>query len=446
MLGLRAIVLLLCLLLNLQILVPDELAAGSRSSQSRSKRPSSKKVALSKHKRQVPSEEKKEVQSDPALSEEYLLEEIKPYLGIPYRRGGYSKKGMDCSGLVKHIYSKTLQVDLPHSTSQQYALPTMEEVSEDELRPGDLIFFSQKKKRIAHVGIYLSDGKFIHAGRKSGVTISSLDNRYWKVKMVGAKRFVGLGGSKDTESDASASTVVIALNENGDLLYHYPVSRRGFDWSLQDSLRPILAQDLYSGNSLVHTPSYSFEVQISRVLVEDSWNMSLSLLRENIYRDPSEGGYLPQTLLSRSHISDSEYTLQGYRHGVKMASDINPFEWLRITPSLSYLEYGNESKDLASWRPALGLEIQVMPIPEKWAFSAGLQYSDETEYTSKGLKTIDDSYDANMSIMFGYRLKDDLKFNLVGQHALGNLFGTKQNHSGEVQERKGLFLSLDWSF
>ncbi|MFH1241985.1 MAG: C40 family peptidase [Pseudomonadota bacterium] len=446
MLELRAIVLLLCLLFNLQILVPDELAAASRSSQSKSKRPSAKKAAVSKLKKQVPSDDKKEVQSDPLLSEDSLLEEIKQYLGIPYRRGGYSKKGMDCSGLIKHIYSKTLQVDLPHSSSQQYAMPTMEEVSEDELRPGDLIFFSQKKKRITHVGLYLSDGKFIHAARKSGVTISSLDNRYWKVKMVGAKRLVGLGRSKDTESEPSASSVVIALNENGDLLYPYPVSRIGFGWSLQDSLSPILAQDLYSGNSLTHTLSQSFELQISRVLVEDSWNMSLSLLRENLYRAPSEASYLPQTLLSTSHISDPEYTLQGYRHGVKMASDINPFKWLRITPSLSYLEYGNEPKDLASWRPALGLEIQVMPIPNKWAFSAGFQYSDETEYTSKALKTIDDSYDANMSIMFGYRLKDDLKFNLVGQHALGNLFGTKQSNSGEVQERKGLFLSLDWSF
>ncbi|MFH1082444.1 MAG: C40 family peptidase, partial [Pseudomonadota bacterium] len=327
MLGLRAIVLLLCLLFNLQILVPDELGAASRSSQSKSKRSSAKKAAVSKLKKQVPSDDKKEVQSDPVLSEDYLLEEIQQYLGIPYRRGGYSKKGMDCSGLIKHIYSKTLQVDLPHSSSQQYALPIMEEVSEDELRPGDLIFFSQKKKRINHVGLYLSDGKFIHAARKRGVTISSLDNRYWKVKMVGAKRLVGIGMSKDTESEPSTSRVVIALNENGDFLHPYPVSMTGFDRSQQDSLSPILSQDFYSGNSLRHALSHSFELQISRVLVEDSWDMSLSLLRENLYTGPSEGGYLPQTLLSASHSSDPEYILQGYRHGVKMASDINPFEW-----------------------------------------------------------------------------------------------------------------------
>ncbi|MBC8420618.1 MAG: C40 family peptidase [Desulfobacterales bacterium] len=423
MLRLRSIVLLLCLLFNLQVMGFDALAAGSRSSQSKSK-----------------------TSSAPLLSEDDLLEEIKQYLGIPYRRGGYSKKGMDCSGLIKHIYSKTLQVDLPHSSSQQYALPTMEEVSEDELRPGDLIFFSQKKKRINHVGLYLSDGKFIHAGRKSGVTISSLDNRYWKVKMVGARRLAGIGMSKDTESEPSASRVVIALNENGDFLHPYPVNMTGFNRSQQDSLSPILYQNLYSGNSLTHSLSHSFELQISRVLVEDSWNMSLSLLREDLYTGPSEGGYLPQTLLSASHSSDPEYILQGYRHGVKMASDINPFEWLRITPSLSYLEYGNQPKDLASWKPALGLEIQVMPILKNWAFSAGFQYSDETQYAGKGLSTIDDSHNTNMSLMFGYRLKDDIKFNLVGQHALGNLFGTKQNYSGETQERKGLFFSLDWSF
>ncbi|MFH1242649.1 MAG: hypothetical protein V1689_09850 [Pseudomonadota bacterium] len=83
---------------------------------------------------------------------------------------------------------------------------------------------------------------------------------------------------------------------------------------------------------------------------------------------------------------------------------------------------------------------------KKWAFSAGFQYSDETEYPTAGLKTIEDSYDTNMSIMFGYRLTHDVRFNLVGQHALGDLFGTKQSHSGKAQERKGVFFSLDWSF
>ncbi len=390
MLGLRAIILIFGLLFNLQILVADALAASPRSSQSKSKRSSAKKVAVSS--------QKKQAQSAPVLSEDALLKEVKRYLGIPYRRGGYSKKGMDCSGLIKHIYSKTLQVDLPHSSSQQYALPTLEEVPEDELGPGDLIFFSQKKNRITHVGLYLSDGKFIHAIRKNGVTISSLDNRYWRVKMVGAKRLVGLGRSNDTESEPSERRVA------------------------------------------------SLELQISRVLVQDSWKMRLSLLRENLLRAPREGGSLPQTLLPTSHISDPEYTLQGYRHGVKMATDINPFKWLRITPSLSYLEYGTKPRDLASWRPTLGLEIQVMPIPKNWAFSAGFQYSDKTGHTSKGPGTIDDSYDTNLSLMFRYLLTNDLRFNMVGQHALGNPFGTQPARSGESQEQKGLFFSLDWSF
>ena len=121
-------------------------------------------------------------------------EEVRKYLGIPYRLGGSSKKGMDCSGLVKHIYLRVFGIELPRHSSRQSSFPMLAKVPEDELTPGDLIFFSsnRKKKRISHVGIYLSDSNFIHAVRTKGVTISSLKNQYWRSRVRAMKRHADL--------------------------------------------------------------------------------------------------------------------------------------------------------------------------------------------------------------------------------------------------------------
>ncbi|MAT50752.1 MAG: hypothetical protein CMK32_06160 [Porticoccaceae bacterium] len=97
--------------------------------------------------------------------------------GVPYRNGGMSKKGIDCSGLVYLAYRDLFRVSLPRSTWDQARVGNR--VKSTERRSGDLVFF-----KISvwgnHVGIYLGNNQFLHASASQGVMISRLDNPYWQ--------------------------------------------------------------------------------------------------------------------------------------------------------------------------------------------------------------------------------------------------------------------------
>lgn len=101
------------------------------------------------------------------------------WIGVPYRAGGDSKYGTDCSGLVSQLYKKVYRTRLSRSTDEQLKEST--KVSFRNLREGDLVFFTSRasKKKVAHVGIYLKNGKFIHASTSKGVIVSSLDEKYY---------------------------------------------------------------------------------------------------------------------------------------------------------------------------------------------------------------------------------------------------------------------------
>ena len=107
-------------------------------------------------------------------------------IGKPYRYGGSTPKGFDCSGLVLYSY-KQAGVALPRSTDKLRAGSRL--VRAAELRPGDLLFFNQQGKMYGHVAIYVGDGKFIHAP-SSGRSVRGdrLDNPYWKKHLSEARR------------------------------------------------------------------------------------------------------------------------------------------------------------------------------------------------------------------------------------------------------------------
>ncbi|MGN8274671.1 C40 family peptidase [Pseudomonas sp. SMV71] len=109
-------------------------------------------------------------------------------LGTPYRWGGSSpSKGFDCSGLVKYAFNDAT-FDLPR-TSNAMAAGHGEKVERKDLKPGDLIFFKLKSRRVNHVAIYLGNDRFIHAPRRGkSVTIDTLNKPYWDSHYVVAKR------------------------------------------------------------------------------------------------------------------------------------------------------------------------------------------------------------------------------------------------------------------
>ena len=125
--------------------------------------------------------------SGQALVMQGVVERALDYIGVPYRFGGSSPRGFDCSGLVNYVFRETLGVTLPR-TSRQLATAGAR-VAREELRPGDLVFFNTRGARNSHVGIYLGDGRFVHAPRaRALVRIDRLDDPGYRERFEGARR------------------------------------------------------------------------------------------------------------------------------------------------------------------------------------------------------------------------------------------------------------------
>jgi cell wall-associated NlpC family hydrolase len=126
------------------------------------------------------------------LREKMLMQVIK-YLNTPYKYGGNTKDGMDCSAFTQIIYKDIFNLSLERSARLQYAQGS--EVSKgDELKVGDLVFFNTRKRvKPGHVGIYIGDNLFAHASTKKGVTITALDYDYYSRTFMGARRFENNG-------------------------------------------------------------------------------------------------------------------------------------------------------------------------------------------------------------------------------------------------------------
>lgn len=109
------------------------------------------------------------------------------YVGSRYVWGGSSPAGFDCTGFVMWVFGQ-FGVSLPHNEAGQ--LDSGERVSAEELQPGDVLVFANTYRRgLSHVGIYLGEGRFVHAVDEShGVLISNLGDGYWGSRLVGASR------------------------------------------------------------------------------------------------------------------------------------------------------------------------------------------------------------------------------------------------------------------
>ncbi|NHM32739.1 C40 family peptidase [Neobacillus terrae] len=108
----------------------------------------------------------------------------KKYIGVPYRWGGTTPRGFDCSGLVGYSF-KAAGKALPRTASGMYATGMF--VSKMSMQKGDLVFFATYTKGASHVGIYLGSNQFVHASSK-GVRVDSLSNPYWSKAFYGSKR------------------------------------------------------------------------------------------------------------------------------------------------------------------------------------------------------------------------------------------------------------------
>ena len=114
-----------------------------------------------------------------------LYQQLTEWQGVPYKLGGTSKKGIDCSAFVQKTFIDRFGFLLPRTTAQQAQFGTA--INKRELQAGDLIFFKTSYKT-HHVGIYVENDQFIHASTSNGVMLSSITNRYWKNAFWQARR------------------------------------------------------------------------------------------------------------------------------------------------------------------------------------------------------------------------------------------------------------------
>lgn len=125
-----------------------------------------------------PKKTDKNADVDPRMGKR-LVGEARRWLGVPYRYGGESRSGVDCSGMVMVIYRDVAGLKLPRNTVAQRDY--CHEVSRRQLQPGDLVFFSSSKggQKISHVGMYVGNGRIIHASSSRGVIESALEEKYY---------------------------------------------------------------------------------------------------------------------------------------------------------------------------------------------------------------------------------------------------------------------------
>lgn len=110
------------------------------------------------------------------------------FLGVPYRRGGNTvETGFDCSGFVRAMYNQTVGHLLPRRAEEQAA--ATQKIDRSELKPGDLVFFNTMRRAFSHVGIYVGEGKFIHAPKPGAqVRVEDMSGSYWQRRFSGARR------------------------------------------------------------------------------------------------------------------------------------------------------------------------------------------------------------------------------------------------------------------
>lgn len=113
--------------------------------------------------------------------------EYQKYKGVPYKYGGTTASGFDCSGFVNTVYFNAFKYDLPRTTNDISKLG--KKISKANLKPGDLVIFKPSRKYM-HVGIFMGNNTFIHSSTSKGVIKSKLDNVYWKDKYRYSRRIL----------------------------------------------------------------------------------------------------------------------------------------------------------------------------------------------------------------------------------------------------------------
>ena len=126
---------------------------------------------------------------DPARSADLVLGALN-FVDVDYKWGGNSaEEGFDCSGFTRHVYQTLGGIALPRRSEEQANAPGLRSIPMRDLSPGDLVFFNTLRRSYSHVGIYVGEGRFVHAPRTGArVRVESMRSSYWANRFDGARR------------------------------------------------------------------------------------------------------------------------------------------------------------------------------------------------------------------------------------------------------------------
>ena len=113
-----------------------------------------------------------------------IISTAKQYIGVPYKFGGTTPKGFDCSGYLQYVFAEH-KINLPRTADDQYKIG--KQVNKKSLQVGDLVFFTTYESGVSHCGLYIGNGQFIHTSSSKGVRIDKLNDPYWQPRYIGAK-------------------------------------------------------------------------------------------------------------------------------------------------------------------------------------------------------------------------------------------------------------------
>ncbi len=373
------------------------------------------------------------------LQEEKIQEEMEKYLGVRYKRGGNSAKGFDCSGFVKQVYSEVFGVDLPHQSSEQNQCSLFSKVSPEELKTGDLVFFSagRNSKGINHVGVFLSDGKFIHSSRTKGVAISSLEDTHWKARLVSSKRLTG----RDSIMASFDSKELFGLGTAPDekSLFTFQVASAQLPSDSPSQVHDELLQ-------FARESYYRTEFNFLKSLWVDSWSARLTAFREHFALAQEDPFFAPRPILRGSDPSYNPFSTS-YSQGLRVASDIRPNEWVRVSPSLTYFDY-SPGIDLSQQpRVALGLDFNLASSSDGWSLSTGFQYP-LSSYASPSFsanETVDNRV-INMSLTFRQWLTNNVQFSITGERFYKYSYGSKGSPYGPGSDDSQVTFGLQFFY
>jgi cell wall-associated NlpC family hydrolase len=296
-------------------------------------------------------------------------EVVQEYLGTPYRSGGTGTAGIDCSGLSRKFYMELFGLNIPHNSSEQCQLNIFEKIplNPDGFESSDLLFFKNSKKPINHVGIYLTDRKFIHATPKGGVIISSLDEAYWRENLVASRRI------KDT----------IIAKSNGAAISSIP-----------DMPNELSTSEI----SLAYAASLG-----------KSARLNLETFYSSQYQTPPARAFEPTNFNYGNPFHRYTSNPESWQ-GLRASADFNPTNWLRITPSLGMLEGPALPNNINNSWQVYGLDAAVSPISSRW--SLGLTYR---SLLNDGFFTAyQDVPNSDFGVNINYRVSNVMHFSVLG--------------------------------